>query len=488
MALIALPEKSRWLPADFAVESSPTGPAAPIPGRRRPPLLRAEDLFTSAALLGAVPLPEADTLGQIHFRDRQLGRVATADGRRLCFNPEVVLVKFHSQRLVAAVRVEVGQELGAVRTLAGRPDVEFAELDTLQQRAFQPSDPLLTNQWHHPVIGSFRAWEKCRGNASVRIAIVDTPFHMDHPDLAPHVTNGWDVVENVAVTRGTGTVHSTMSAGMAAAVLDNGLGVAGAGNCTILPININGFISEMVAAVYWAATNDVRVVNLSWDGAHSDALNAAGAYLKTAARGLLVMAGVNGSGFLNYPNQPDIWCVSMTDAADNLQSHSGPHIDFAAPGWNIWSTTTGGGYASGSGTSYATPLVAGVVAVLFSLNPTLGPDEVVDILKRTAFAKYGSGWNEFYGWGRIDFGAAADAATATLPVITGVRHVNGVGEISANCRPGLVCSLWRSAGLNGGTWLPVTDAVVVINGAALSFSDPHPPGARAFYRIQSSRP
>ena len=470
------------------MESLPTGPPPPIPGRRRPPLLRAEDLSTSAALLGAVPLPEADTLGQVHFRDRQLGRVATADGRWLCFNPEVVLVKFHSQRLVAAVRVGAGQEWGAVRTLAGRSDVEFAELDTLQQRAFQPSDPLLTNQWHHPVIGSFRAWEKCRGSASVRIAIVDTPFQMDHPDLAPHVTNGWDAVANVVVTGGTGSVHSTMSAGMAAAVLDNGIGVAGAGNCTILPININGFISEMCAAVYWAATNEVRVVSLSWDGAHSDALNAAGAYLKATARGLLVMAGVNGSGFLNYPNQPDIWCVSMTDAADNLQSHSGPHIDFAAPGWNIWSTTTGGGYASGSGTSYATPLVAGVVAVLFSRNPTLGPDEVVDILKSTAVSRYGSGWNEFYGWGRIDFGAAAEAATTTLPVITSVRRTNGLGEVSASCRPGLVCTLWRSSVLNGGTWSPVTDAVVSTNGGTLSFFDPHPPAAKAFYRVQARLP
>ena len=74
----------------------------------------------------------------------------------------------------------------------------------------------------------------------------------------------------------------------------------------------------------------------------------------------------------------------MTDAADNFQdTQYGPYIDFAAPGYHIYSTSTGGGYAVGSGCSYAAPLVAGVVAWMFGLNPTLSPDEVIGILKDT---------------------------------------------------------------------------------------------------------
>jgi len=446
------------------------------------------ELNSSVVVRRAVPLPEANTLAHVNFHACHYGRVLTSSGQTILFNPEIVLVKFRHQSRVSAVRVESGHELEATRALAGRPDVEFAELDCLQQREFHPNDPLLTNQWHHAIIGSFAAWDRSLGSASVQIAIVDTPFQMNHPDLAAHVTDGWDVVMNGPITGSRGIVHSTMCAGMAAAVINNQLGVSGAANCTILPININGLISEMCNAVYWAADHGVRVVSVSWDGAYSDALNAAGSYLRTKARGILVMSGVNGTGYLNYTNQPDIWCVSMTDAADNLQSCYGPHIDFAAPGWNILSTTTGDGYAYGSGTSYATPLVAGIVAVLFSLNPTLSPVEAVDILRSTAVDKYGPGWNEFFGWGRVDFGAAVNAAAATLPVITSLVRTNSQVLLTATSRPGVVTTLWRTASPSNGPWTPVIGAAVATNGAAISFLDPDGSASRAFYRVEANVP
>jgi subtilisin family serine protease len=476
------------LPPDLSAAPAGSGSVREIPGRRVPPLIRAQDLQSAAVAGWAVPLPQANTLAHLNFRARRFGRLQTAQGRSVRFNPEMVLVKFRGQSHVAAVRVAAGGEWAAARVLAGRPDVELAELDCLQHRAGAPDDPLITNQWHHALIGSFRAWERCLGSPAVRIAIVDQPFQMAHPDLAAHVTNGWDVVLNVPVTASTGSVHSTMCAGMAAAVIQNHLGVAGAGNCTLLPISINGFISEMCNAVYWSATNGVRVVSLSWEGANSDALNAAGAYLRTTARGLLVMAGVNGTGYLNYPSQPDIWCVAMTDAADNLQSCAGAHIDFAAPGWGIFSTTTGGGYTSGTGTSYATPLLAGVVAVLLSLNPTLGAEDAMGLLQQTAVDRYGSGWNPFFGWGRIDFGAAVDAAWATLPVITGLVNRDGQVVVSAQGAPGLTCTLWRSAAPGGDTWTPVSEASLPTNGGTCSFLDPHPLSSNAFYRVQARLP
>ena len=101
----------------------------------------------------------------------------------------------------------------------------------------------------------------------MRLAIVDSPFQMDHPDLAANTDSGWDVVANEPVTSNSGIEHSTMCTGMAAAVINNDVGVAGAANCRILPININGAISEMYNATLWAATNGVRVVNISWSGA-----------------------------------------------------------------------------------------------------------------------------------------------------------------------------------------------------------------------------
>ena len=174
-----------------------------------------------------------------------------------------------------------------------------------KRRQFSPDDPLIGTQWHHQMIGSYQAWNCNLGRPSVTITIVDTPFQMDHPDLAANTVSGWDVVGNAPVNSNAGIAHSTMCAGMAAAVIDNGLGVAGAANCRILPININGAISEMSSATVWAADHGVRVVNISWSGGTNPVLEVAGNYLKTNTSGILVMSAIDGSGQLNGPNQPE---------------------------------------------------------------------------------------------------------------------------------------------------------------------------------------
>jgi len=395
-------------------------------------------------------------------------------------------VKFRGHQLVSTLRVEPMREWDSVQALRKRSDVEFAELDIYQQRQFSPDDPQVGNQWHHSVIGSQQAWNYSLGNPSVRIAIVDTPFQMDHPDLVANTVSGWDVVANVPVTASSGIVHSTMCAGMAAAVINNAVGVAGAGNCEILPININGAISEMYNATIWAANHGVRVVNISWSGADSDVLESAGYYLKTNTAGILAMSALDGTGYLNWTNQPNIYCISMTDAADNFQQTMyGDYIDFAAPGYQIYSTTTGGGYDYGSGTSYATPLFCGVVAVLFSINPTLGPDDVIGILKSTA-VQLGS--PQYYGWGRIDFGAAAAEAAASLPHVSSIQFTNGLVVITANFNPGIKYSLWRTPQLTPPAWLVVSNAVMQTIANQVILADPSPVGTNAFYRIQVSRP
>ena len=473
---------------DLENASSPKIVSSDVPGRRIPAVIKVSELARSDLVNQAVPLPEANTLAHVNYHDRRFGRLLTAEGERLLFNPQSILVKFKGQARVSVISVESGRELEAARAVADRPDVEFAELDILHRQAFDPNDPLIGYQWHHQEIGSYAAWDKSLGQSLIRIAIVDPPFQMDHPDLAAHTVPGWDAVANQPITASSGIHHSTFGAGMAAAVIGNGLGVAGAGNCELLPININGFTSEMCNAVYWAVTNGVRVVNISWTGADSDALNAAGTYLRLNARGILAMPGLNGPGFVNYPNQPDIWCISMTDAADNQQSANGYHIDFAAPGWQVFSTTTNSGYAFDSGTSYATPLFCGVVAVLFSINPTLGPDEVIDLLKSTAADKGPSGWDMWYGWGRINFGAAAAAASATLPALSGALQSNGQFCVATRFKPGLDYTLWRTPALSGPQWAQVPNAVRSTNNEQILLTDPSPPGAMRFYRIQIALP
>ncbi|MGH7953794.1 MAG: S8 family serine peptidase, partial [Limisphaerales bacterium] len=256
-----LPLDDLNLPADADRHSFQETVPKAIAGRRIPEMVSLSELGSPNLAQRAVPLPQANTLSQFNYHNRWFGRLQTAGGNIRLFNPEVVLVKFKGARHVAALRVESGVELQAVRVLARRPNVEFAELDSFERRESFPDDPLVTNQWHHQVLGSVQAWALSQGQSFIRVAIVDTPFQMDHPDLVPHVVNGWDVDHNIAVTNSSGIDHSTLCAGLAAAVINNDLGIAGMGNCTILPISINGAISEMYDAVIWAADHEVRVVN-----------------------------------------------------------------------------------------------------------------------------------------------------------------------------------------------------------------------------------
>ena len=456
------------------------------PGRRVPPITPLSHLDVSELSTNAVPLPEAETGAGVNFHGGRFGRIQIGGQARL-FNREMVLVKFRHARHVAALRVEPLRELDAVRALRQRKDVEFAELDLFQERQFTPQDPFLSNQWHHGVIGSFAAWGYSPGETSIRIAIVDTPFQMDHPDLAPHTDAGWDVVESVPIISSSGIDHSTLSAGMAAAVIGNGIGAAGASNCRILPININGAISEMYDAIIWAAEHGVRVVNISWTGADSETLNAAGAYLKETTRGILAMPGVNGSGFLNYTNQPNIYCVAMTDAADNPRSRFGNHIDFSAPGFEIFSTTTNSNYGYASGTSYSTPLFCGVVATLFSINPALTPDAAIELLKSTAVDLGSPGWDQFHGYGRIDFGAAAAGAQASRLAITRLEVLNGKAVLTLTNAADLGVVLWKSPDLHS-SWEKVTNAVLSTNAGVLTLTDPFQAETASFYRVEARSP
>jgi subtilisin family serine protease len=378
------------------------------------------------------------------------------------------------------------REWEAVLALEAIPEVEFAELDVFHQRQFTPDDPQLGSQWHHSLLGSFQAWSYGLGQASVRVAIVDTPFQMDHPDLTANTVNGWDAVANLPVTSGAGIAHSTLCAGLAAAVIDNHVGVAGVANCQVLPININGASSEMYNAMIWAADHDVRVVSISWSGADSDVLEAGAYYLKTRARGLVIMSAIDGTGHLDWTNQPDIYCISMTDTADNFAgTMNGTYIDFAAPGYQVFSTTTGNSYTTGTGTSYAAPLVSGIVAWLLGLNSALGPDEIIAILKNTARDLGPVGYDPYFGYGRIDFAAAAAATVRTLPALSGAHVQSGQFIVVSSFQPGLAYTLWRTSRLLMPTWSPVPNAIATTNGSQLLFLDPAPPPESAYYRVQA---
>ncbi len=375
-------------------------------------------------------------------------------------------------------------------------DADFAELDVVLTRQFAPHDPDLPKQWHHAKIQSSTAWAISLATHKVTLAILDDPFQMNHPDLAANTVPGWDMLTDSPIVGVSGGLyHSTIAAGMAAAAINNGIGVSGAANCWLMPINIgeNPTTSDMHDAVIWAADHGVRIVNLSWDGAFSAVINDAGKYLKEKTGGMLFMAGVNCRlspncrTFLSYPNQPDIYAVAMTDSNDQPRSNYGDHIDFAAPGWEIYSTTTNSTYEMDSGTSYSSPLVAGIAAWVMSVNPTLGPADIEEILRETAVDLGTPGWDQDFGWGRVDFGRVAERTFATLPVsrIAAVR--DGAVKIVAVRVQGAVYRLFRRDAASS-PWGLVSDSIMETTQNTVIFTDPNPPRKTAFYRVEITLP
>ena len=366
--------------------------------------------------------------------------------------------------------------------LRARPEIEFIEENRQLRRQFTPSDPLLDEQWQHNKIGSQKAWDFGLGSSSVTVAIVDYPFNLDHPDLKANALQGWDVVNEVPITSGNDD-HASSSAGMVAAVVDNAIGVAGMANCSVLPINVRGEIADMDAAIRWAADHGVRVVNISWEGADSPTLNEAAKYLREQTDGIVVMSGVNGSGFLDYTNQPYIIAVSMTDSSDALCSKYGNHIDFSAPGWLV-KTTTASGYASVSGTSFSSPLVAGVFADLFSLNPSLTAEEAIEILRETAVDLGDPGWDQKFGWGRVDFARAAWMAAVDPDLILSIQPTNGTLSISTPFYVGLSYSLWHRDDLSSTNVDWYKDlALPTTNGNTIEFQVDPDSATQSFFKV-----
>ena len=138
-----------------------------------------------------------------------------------------------------------------------------------------------------------------------------------------------------------------------------------------------------------------------------------------------------------------------------------------------------------TGTSYSTPLFCGVVAALFSINPTLGPDEAIELLKHSAADLGQPGWDQYFGWGRINFAAAAAAAQASRPMITSLQLSNGMAVVTVTNQTALSFTLWKSPAPGISAWMTVTNAVLSTNADVLMLTDRAPGAGVSFYRVEA---
>lgn len=309
------------------------------------------------------------------------------------------------------------------RVLKLQPEVEVVERDYLcyPVSIMEPNDPLYSSQWHLPAVSCPTAWGMTLGSDQVIIAVCDTGMDGAHPDLAPKVVPGWNVVDNNSDTSPV-YPHGTWTAGTAAAAGNNSIGVASpALNCRLMPIRVTSrndgaaMMSDLAAGVVWAADHGAQVASVSYMGAASAIMMDAGRYIESKG-GVLVMSAGNTGTYNAILDTPDIIVVSATDQTDGLAGFTttGSNIDLAAPGAGIWTTAVNNNYQSVNGTSFSAPLVAGAIGLMLSVNPNLTPVQIDTILKVTADDLGPSGWDSGYGWGRLNVGRAVSVIEAMI--------------------------------------------------------------------------
>jgi thermitase len=301
---------------------------------------------------------------------------------------------------------------------------DYVERDQYAHTAGEiPNDPGFVSQWHLAKIQSSQAWSVTTGSSSVVVAVIDTGVYGTHPDLASNLTPGWNFVKSNPDTSDL-LGHGTAVAGVIAAASNNGIGVAGVSwHSRIMPLlvvdqNDLAAYSDIAEAIQYAADRGVRVINISIGGAvQSPALQSAVDYAWNKGALIFASAMNNSAPDPYYPAACNhVMAVSATDSNDHLAGFSnyGNWIAISAPGSGILTTVNGGGYAYWFGTSFSSPIVAGVAALSLAVNPALTNIELVAILEKSADDIGPPGYDTSFGWGRVNALNAVTAARQTL--------------------------------------------------------------------------
>ncbi|MDW8053738.1 MAG: S8 family serine peptidase [Anaerolineae bacterium] len=356
----------------------------------------------------------------------------------------------HVLRLPSSLPVEEAERIAA--HLSALPEIEYAEPDYVLHPALVPNDPNYGDQWHYfepHGINLPQAWDVTIGITSVVVAVIDTG-HRPHPDLASRIVGGYDFI-SIPSRAGDGdgrdsdptdpgdwvsagecyagsparnsSWHGTHVAGTIGAVTNNGTGVAGVTwRGRLLSVRVlgkcGGSLADIVDGIYWSAglsvpgvpmnTNPARVLNLSLGGPSpscSTSLQAAISAVNAVGAVVVVAAGNSNQPASDF--QPANCAGVITVGATNRDgvrawySNYGAAVDISSPGGDslgaVLSTGNAGSTAPGAdnyqgkiGTSMAAPHVAGTVALMLSVKPSLNYALAEQLLRATA-KPFGSG-------------------------------------------------------------------------------------------------
>ena len=322
---------------------------------------------------------------------------------------------------------------------------EIVKYADIAETCITPNDPYIANQWYLTTIDMYNSWGVSMGNSSVKVAVLDREVDWSHEDLGygtdgyTHVDwqSGYNYMENTnnAVTPHN---HGTMVAGIIGAKTNNAKGIAGisGGNntsgITIIPYcvgSVTGInhidMTTVDDAILDAVDKGVKVINMSFRSTsfyHPDVDDA----IEYAYENGVTIVAATGNDYANtvyYPaSNAYVIAVGATNQENQRCSFSnyGDELDLVAPGKDIYSTTLQNSYDYGSGTSFAAPQVSGVAALMLSVNSSLTPESIRNILNGTAqrmsllYTFNGDSWNDEVGHGILDAYASVCLAKAKI--------------------------------------------------------------------------
>ncbi len=342
-------------------------------------------------------------------------------------------------------------------------NVVYAEPNYKTEIMLTPNDPYYstTGSWGQSYLDLYglynifagNAWNQTTGSSNVVVAVLDTGIDYTHPDMTSNVWINTDEIPNNSIDDdGNGYVddyygydfvnrdsnpiddhgHGTHVSGTISAVTNNGLGISGVSwSSKIMALKFlsaggSGYYSDAILAIQYAVDNGAQILSNSWGGyGRSQSLQDAVNY--AYSNGAVFVAAAGNSNWDAYYFQPagldNVLTVSAVDYNDTKASFSnyGNKVDVAAPGVNTLSlraagttmgTVVGSNYTIASGTSMATPHVAGVAALVLAAHPTMSNQEVENSIKNYADDKGATGFDVYYGYGRVN----AEQAVLVAPV------------------------------------------------------------------------
>lgn len=305
-----------------------------------------------------------------------------------------------------------------LKYLNNLPEIAYAEPHYIPKPLFTPND--VTLSYHLGLIQAYAAWDSTFGDTNIVIGITDSGTDTDHVDLQGNIKynyadpidgvdndfdgfidnyRGWDLGENDNDPSTTSSHHGIYVAGLAAAVTNNGEGVAGIGfNCKFLPIKVNNSAGDFTAAyegIVYAADHGCQIINCSWGGIYKasqfeqDVITYA-----SINKNALVIAAAGNDGnedVFNPASLKYVLSIGGTDASDlktegQFGSTYGINLDLCAPGVGTSSTNINGNYITfgNPGTSWAAPVVSGCAAIVKSVFPNYSSIQIGEQLKVTS--------------------------------------------------------------------------------------------------------